>query len=273
MPGRAVDTAVLPEPAAADGKSSGGVQSLERAFGILEEIAHHRNGVPLAELSKKVGLHNSTTFHLTKTMVRLGYLRQDNNKRYHLGGMMFSLAANSLNEIALVDLATPILEDLAREIGETSHFAIRSGNDVVIVARAMGSGAFQLVDRAGAQRPAHCTAVGKTLLSTLPPNAFERYLASAKLDPCTAKSITDPELLRHEIELIRKDGLAYDDGEYNTEVRCVALPVKGFTGQTVGAIGISGPVWRLTLQRLHEQSEKLRLASARFSRELGHMAE
>src|SRR5579885_156784 len=60
-----------------------GIQSLGRAFAILEQIARHRQGIGLADLSKRVGLHNSTTFHLAKTMVALGYIRQDQDtKRY-----------------------------------------------------------------------------------------------------------------------------------------------------------------------------------------------
>ncbi|MEP9377525.1 IclR family transcriptional regulator [Aquabacter sp. CN5-332] len=256
-------------PEAVEAKS-GGVQSLERAFGILEEVARHKQGVNLAELSKKIGLHTSTTFHLAKTMVGLGYLRQDRDtKRYHVGGMVFSLAVNALNEIELVGLATPILEEIARETGETAHFAIRSGDDVLVAARAMGPGAFQLVDRAGGLRPAHCTGLGKVLLAAMAPDAFERYLATAKLEPWTPKSIIDPNALRAEIERIREDGLAYDDGEYDLEVRCIAMPVKDFTGRTIGSVGISGPIWRLTLPRLEEKREKIRQAAHRFSRELG----
>ncbi|MGB7177901.1 MAG: helix-turn-helix domain-containing protein, partial [Xanthobacteraceae bacterium] len=58
-------------------RASVGIQSLGRAFGILEEVARHRDGIGLADLSRLVGLHNSTTFHLAKTMVALGYLRQE----------------------------------------------------------------------------------------------------------------------------------------------------------------------------------------------------
>jgi IclR family transcriptional regulator, KDG regulon repressor len=60
----------------AEERARGGVQSLGRAFAILEEIARHREGIGLADLSKRVGLHNSTTFHLAKTMVSLGYIRR-----------------------------------------------------------------------------------------------------------------------------------------------------------------------------------------------------
>ena len=76
-------------------KQRSGIQSLGRAFSILEEIARHREGIGLADLSKLVGLHNSTTFHLAKTLVSLGYIRQDkDNKRYRVGRPLFALAAS-----------------------------------------------------------------------------------------------------------------------------------------------------------------------------------
>src|ERR1700748_3167375 len=69
----------------AEDKQRVGVQSLGRAFAILEEVARHREGIGLADLSKLVGLHNSTTFHLAKTMVSLGYIRQErDSKRYRI---------------------------------------------------------------------------------------------------------------------------------------------------------------------------------------------
>ena len=92
-----------------------GVQSLGRAFAILEEVARHREGIGLADLSKRVGLHNSTTFHLAKTMVSLGYIRQEkDSKRYRVGRPLFALAASALDEIEMVSLATPVLEELSR---------------------------------------------------------------------------------------------------------------------------------------------------------------
>src|SRR5882762_6933275 len=103
----------------AEDRQRSGVQSLGRAFAILEEVARHREGIGLAELSKLVGLHNSTTFHLVKTMVSLGYIRQEKDtKRYRVGRPLFALAASSLDEIEMVNVATPVLEDLARDTGE-----------------------------------------------------------------------------------------------------------------------------------------------------------
>jgi DNA-binding IclR family transcriptional regulator len=247
-----------------------GVQSLGRAFGILEEIARHRAGIGLADLSKRVGLHNSTTFHLVKTMVSLGYIRQEKDtKRYRVGRPLFALAASSLDEIEMVNLAAPVLEDLSRETGESAHFSVRMGDAVVVIARRDGPGAFQLTDRVGVVRPAHCTALGKIILASLGNDQLERFLRRSELKPSTEKSITKVPALRREIEQIRRTGVAFDDGEFNLEVRCVAVPVKNFTGQIIGALGISGPVWRLSLQMLQARAKVVQAAADRLSLEFG----
>src|SRR6476619_1128905 len=99
-------------------KERGGVQSIERAFAILEEVARHRDGIRLGDLSRKVGLHTSTTFHLVKTMLLLGYLRQlPDDKSYRIGSPLFRLAASALDEVEMATLATPVLESLAAATG------------------------------------------------------------------------------------------------------------------------------------------------------------
>ena len=254
----------------AEDKQRGGIQSLGRAFAILEEVARHREGIGLADLSKRVGLHNSTAFHLVKTMVSLGYIRQEKDtKRYRVGRPLFALAASSLDEIEMVNVATPVLEDLARDTGESSHFAVRMGDAVTVIARTSGPGAFQLTDRVGVVRPAHCTALGKIILAALRPDQLQRFLARVELTPSTEKSITDIAVLGREIEEIRRSGIAFDDGEFNLEVRCVAVPVRDFTGQIIGALGISGPVWRLSIQALQSRAKMLQGAANRLSADFG----
>jgi DNA-binding IclR family transcriptional regulator len=251
-------------------KQRGGVQSLERAFAIMEEVARNRDGISLAELSKRVGLHNSTTFHLVKTMVSLGYIRQiKDGKRYRIGRPLFALAASALDEIEMVNLATPVLEDLSRETGESGHFAVRMGDSVVVIARTSGPGAFQLTDRVGVVRPAHCTALGKIILASLRPDQLKRFLERVELKPSTPKSITEPSVLLREIAEIRRSAIAIDDGEFNAEVRCIAVPVYNFTGDVIGALGISGPIWRMSDPVLKSRAKLVQAAAQRLSAEFG----
>lgn len=250
-------------------RDKGGVQSIERAFAILEEVARHRGGIRLGDLSKRVGLHNSTTFHLVKTMTLLGYLRQMPDKLYRVGRPLFTLAAGALDEVEMVALATPVLDELSAATQESCHFAVRSGRQVIVLARTAGSGPFQLTERAGVVRPAHCTALGKILLAAMGDDQLARFLQHAPLERFTDKTITDVAELMREIVEVRRSGVAYDDGEYNAEVRCSAVPVYGFTGQVQGAIGISGPIWRLSIQLLKEKSKLVRNAATRLSKEFG----
>lgn len=249
------------------------VQSLGRAFAILEEIARHRDGIGLAELSKMVGLHNSTAFHLAKTLVSLGYIRQErDSKRYRIGLPLFALAASALDEIEMVNIAMPILEQLSRDTGESGHFAVRMGDAVVVIARTSGSGAFQLTDRVGVVRPAHCTALGKAILAALDEDEIKRFLQRVELKPSTKKSITEVPALLREIADVKRTGVAYDQGEFNLEVRCIAVPAKDFTGQTIGAIGISGPIWRESSQALQTKTKAVQAAGARLSAAFGQKA-
>jgi DNA-binding IclR family transcriptional regulator len=251
-------------------RARGGLQSIGRAFAILEEVARNRDGIGLADLSKRVGLHNSTTFHLVKTMVSLGYIRQlKESKRYRIGRPLFALAASALDEMEMVSMATPVLDDLSRETGESSHFAARMSDAVVVMARTPGPGAFQLTDRVGVVRPAYCTALGKVILASLRPDQLDRYLDRVELKSLTSKTITSPQRLRRELQEIRRAGIAFDDGEFDNEVRCAAMPVHDFSGQVIGAIGISGPVWRLSIQALQNKSRDLGAAAKRLSEAFG----
>ncbi|MGB2593937.1 MAG: IclR family transcriptional regulator [Pseudolabrys sp.] len=251
-------------------RARGGVQSIGRAFAILEEVARNRDGIALADLSKRVGLHNSTTFHLVKTMVSLGYIRQiKESKRYRIGRPLFALAASALDEMEMVSMATPVLDDLSRETGESSHFASRMSDAVVVMARTPGPGAFQLTDRVGVVRPAYCTALGKVILAALRPDQLDRYLDRIELKELTSRTITSPQRLRRELQDVRRTGIAFDDGEFNNEVRCAAMPVYDFSGQVVGAIGISGPVWRLSIQALQSKARDLSEAAKQLSEAFG----
>lgn len=248
----------------------GGIQSLERAAALLGAVARRPEGIGLAELSATVGLHSSTAFHLVKTLVALGFLRQAaDSKRYRIGSRLFGLAAGALDETALLSLGTPVLERLSTATGEAAHLAIRAGREVIVVARTAATGLLQLADRAGTSRPAHATAIGKVLLAAMPPDDFERLLETLPLPRFTPNTITEPDALRRAIAEVRRLEIARDDCELDAEVRCLALPVRDFCGRCAAAIGISGPAWRMTEGTLDDKTARVRAAAEELSEALG----
>lgn len=247
------------------------VQSLGRAFAILEAIAQRVEGIPLADLSKVVGLHNSTAFHLVKTLLGLGYARQDpETKRYHIGHKLFGLAAGANTETNLVFVAEPVLKELARTSKETSHVAIRSLDEVMTIAKADGASSIRMSERLGAARPAYCTAIGKVFLAAMPQDQLDEYLARTPLAAFTPHTILDTARLRREIEMIRQAGAAVDNAEFNPDARCIAAPVYDFTGRMCAAIGISGPIWRVTAEATSGLQKLVVEHSAELSKALGY---
>jgi IclR family KDG regulon transcriptional repressor len=245
------------------------VQSLERAFAILESIAGSNQPMSLAELSRATGLHTSTAFHLIKTLIVLGYVIQDETKRYRIGPRLFMQAAGAFNEVELVNLAMPHLQRLAEETGETTHLAVRADSGIAVIAKVDGRSSIRSSERVGIVRPAYCTAIGKVLLSALSKEDLDAYLRNGPYEAYTPKTITAPAALREEIKRVAATGTAYDDAEFNHELRCIAAPVRNFTQQTIAAFGISGPVWRVTLKDMQRLSTRVASIAADLSRDLG----
>ena len=113
---------------------------------------------------------------------------------------------------------------------------------------------------------------GKVILAALDEDQIKRFLQRVELKPSTKKSITEVPALLREIADVKRTGVAYDQGEFNLEVRCIAVPTKDFTGQTIGAIGISGPIWRESSQALQTKTKAVQAAGARLSAAFGQKA-
>lgn len=246
------------------------IQSLERGFLVLEMVARSRDGITLSELSRKLELHTSTLYHLTRTLVALGYLRTGpDDKRYRMGRGIYQIASACLDEAELSATVEPYLDRLATATGEATHFAIWERRKALILTRREGPNALQITERAGTLRPVYCTAIGKVLLSGLTDAVYEEHVAEIDFAPVTQNTLRDPQALRVQVERARREGIAYDDCEFNPEVRCMAAPVRDFRGRVLGAIGFSGPVWRLSLAGMNDFISVTRSIAAEVSDYLG----
>ena len=250
--------------------TGGGIQSIERAVAILEAVAGEPDGITLAEVSAALGLHSSTAFHLIRTLTSLGIVEQLESKRYRVGSRLFALAASAMTETAMLTQATPILEALSRDTGDAAHLAIRSRHEIVVIARTAATGMLQLAGRTGTTRPAHATAIGKVLLSEVPVETLESLLDQLDFKRFTKATITSREALLAELAEVRATGVAYDNGELDDDIKCVAMPVRDFARRGNAAIGFSGPIWRMGAGVLKKKTAILRDAADELSRRLGY---
>jgi IclR family transcriptional regulator, acetate operon repressor len=241
-----------------------GVQSLERAFLLLELMADDGGEVPLSRLAIESGLPLSTIHRLVRTLVARGYVRQLPSRRYVLGPRLIHLGESSSRTLA--SWARPHLSDLVDGTGETANMAMLDGDRVVYVAQVPSRHSMRMFTEVGRRVHLHCTGVGKALLSQLPRDAARELVERAGMPRRTPRTITDPDELMAELERISSQGYCLDDGEQETGVRCIAVPVIGGPAQT--AISVSGPEGRLPMEHVPQIVELLQGTATELAAEL-----
>jgi IclR family acetate operon transcriptional repressor len=247
-----------------DVPSKGGVQSLQRAFGLLELVAAQRGAMSISELSAASGLAPATLHRLARTLVDLGYLRQEPSRRYALGPRLFLLAESS--SAMLDSVAQPHLAHLVDEIGETANLAMLDGDQVAYVAQAPGRHSMRMFTEVGRRVLPHCTAVGKALLALSADAEVRALLARTGLPRHTPHTLTDPDDLLAQLVVVRGRGYAMDEGEQEVGVRCVAVSVPG--SRTRLAMSISGPAPRMSDELLVHAVPVLQAAARSLGAEL-----
>ena len=248
------------------------VPAVSRALDIME-LFLDRPRLSATQITERLDLPRTTVHELIRTLVERAYLVPVAGPptRYRLGMRLFELGASVADQIDLSREAQEVARDVAAACDETVHIAVLDGTDVVYVAKVDSTHPVRMVSAVGRRVPAHCTGVGKVLLSGLAPAAFEaRYPVDRQLPALTPRSITSPARLREHLTQVRGDGFAIDDRESNDAVRCVAAPVYDHTGVMVAAMSISVPTLRWTDERRSEWSELVRQGAAALSRRLGH---
>jgi IclR family transcriptional regulator, acetate operon repressor len=224
------------------GAASGGVQSIERAFDLLEMLADADGALGLSELSTVSGLPLPTVHRLMRTLVNRGYVRQEASRRYMLGSRLIRLG--EISSRMLGTWLRPFLAQLVRLTGETANLAMLDGDEVVYIAQVPSPHSMRMFTEPGRRVLPHCTAVGKALLAQIPPGEARALLERDGMPAFTPATITDPDLLLAHLEVIRKQGYAVDEGEQEVGVRCFAVAVPDTPGLL--AISTSGPQARMT---------------------------
>ena len=211
---------------------SGGVQSLDRAFDLLELLCRSQNGMAIHQLSEITGLHKSTVHRLLAAMASRGYVRRDpENAVYRAGMRLCELSEYIQENLDVVARAREPMERLSRATGETVHLVAREGAEIVYVYKVESiHGAIRMVSRIGMRRPLYCTGVGKAILATRGDEEVLQCWEESERVPCTPYTST------------RKDAFL--------GVRCAAAAIPDWHGAASYALSISAPVSRMTDERV-----------------------
>ena len=245
-------------------------QSVDRALQLLllfEEVnQEHRVG----ELAAMLGVDKSTVSRLAATLAERGFLeRAAGSEAFRLGpelGRLGMLAVGSSHN--LVELARGPMERLAEKTTETVNLAVLEDHKVINIAQIDGPHLVGVGDWMGWKTEPHTVANGKVLLA-FAEGGFEDLPLEDPVEAFTERTITSVEDLRFELERVRVEGWASTLGELEEGFNGVAVPVFDASGRCLAALSVSGPVYRMTPERLPEVTALCKEAAEEIGVRLG----
>lgn len=217
------------------------VQSLERAFAILDAVARQPAGV--TALAERVGLPKSTAARLLATLEQVRAVERFDGVRWRIGPGVAALSIAASPERGLVATARPFLAGLVAELGEDAGLGLPDGNAILYVDQVESDNPVQVRDWTGTRAPMHTVPSGLVLLAEWPEDALDAYLAG-ELVALTRRTLTDPTRLRERLAHVRRDGYAWGLEEFAEGIDSVAAPVRDARGKAIAAIHVHGPSYR-----------------------------
>jgi DNA-binding IclR family transcriptional regulator len=245
------------------------VKSVLKALDILE-LLDGEPGLGVTEVAGRLEMEKSTAFRLLNSLRLRGYVRKDpENSRYSNGFRLFEMGNNVVQNMGLKEQAFPFLQELSQKTGEAVNLAIRDGKDVVYLDKIESQATIKVDLHIGKRMPMYCTGLGKVLLAFTDPEKVKELLSAETFVPFTPNTHRDLDFLAEELGQIRKQGYAWDKGEYVQDIVCIAAPVFGTGDNVVAALSVALPKFRYdsdpqkyekTKDHVVEVAEKLGMA-------------
>ena len=239
--------------------------AMGKAFMVLELIARHRLPISMSEIVQLTGLTKPTAHRIANSLVEMGFIERDATRRGFVEGpRLMALALCTLRAAAPRTVRHAILRSVSDAIGETCNFGILTGSEVIYLDRVEAKWPLGLRFEPGSRVPAHCSAIGKLLLSQLPERDRRRLVEAMPLSRYTGRTITEPGRLTGALAAIAETKVGTDDQEFIDGVVCLAVPVVTNGGLVIGGIAVSAPEARVTLDALLQHLPAMRAAAIRL---------
>jgi len=244
------------------GESSDRIVGAERVLAVLSELADHPSGITLDDMAQRLKSSKSTVHRALAVLRRAGFAELMSRGVYVLGDEYLRLAFRNHAGRPEGLRIEPVLQELASRYGETVHYAVLDGNEVVYRAKVdPPAGSVRLTSEIGGRNPAYRTGVGKMLLSLDVDSEAElaERLGTDELPRRTDRTITSVPALWEELQVTRERGYAVDDQENELGINCIAVPVRPTDGlRAIGAVSISALAFRMPLEELVAQQAGIR---------------
>ena len=227
-------------------------QSVLTAVAMLEVFNSQNEELTLAQISRALSAPKASCLRHLKALVQTGYVNYDPDRKvYAQGPAVLALAQRFISQHASVLSCRPYLSRIADSTGETAHFGVLLGREVIYLDIAESPRRVRAVVGRGDRSPAHVTASGKAILAYSASETIDAILRSG-IEALTEHSITSPRAFWKEIAITRKRGFGTNLAEWMDQVGAVSAPVFSESGSVIGAIGVAGPIARVNESSIDE---------------------
>ncbi|UNK71825.1 IclR family transcriptional regulator [Microbacterium sp. H1-D42] len=246
------------------------VPAADQTLRILRHLARRPAPVAASTLARDLVIPRSTVYHLLATLEAHGFVvHLAQERRWGLGTSAFELAGGYARQEPLARLGRPVIAALADRVGENAHLAVMSGRDVLYIVEERAARRPALVTDVGVRLPAHLTATGRAMLSTLPAAQVRALYPDADaFTDRTGRGPSRPSQLREVLREVRSTGLATEDGEVTAGFRSVAVAVRDHAGWPAAAVAVT---WEQ--HREPDPTEAVRDAAHSLESRLGYVSQ
>lgn len=250
------------------------IQSVDHALDVMEAFHGEEDELGITELSRRLKLHKNNIFRILATLENRGYIEQNNTtENYRLGLGALELGQTYIRHTGLLRVARPVMEDLNSKVNENVYIGILKDRYAFYLDVVESTHTVRVLSRVGCRIPTYCAAIGKAQLAYETPETISEVLGKKELKKFTPNTISDRSKLMEHLLLVKELGYAVDDEEWDEGVRCVGAPIFDYTRKAVGAISVSAPSVRMSMDKLRKEYVPLvRTACEEISRRLGYDA-
>ena len=245
------------------------LQSLDRAVSVLELLGISDRPLSLADICQRMDLHKSTAHRSLMVLERNALIERTHENRFRLGMKLHELGNRAIAQMDLRTRINPYLQRLSSEVGATVHLGVLRKTSVIYLDKLEWSRTICLCSRAGYSNPVYCTSMGKALLAFQPLDAAGRIIERICFVRYTEKTICSREELLKALVSVRQLGYAIDNEEIEMGVRCVGVPLFNEDHQAIAAVSVSGPISRITMEKIPVIVQRLLRCSRDISASVG----
>ncbi|MBC2579763.1 IclR family transcriptional regulator [Clostridium sp. DJ247] len=229
-------------------KSVSSNQSVEKVFKIIELMSENREPIRLQQIAEELDMHPTTALRFLYTLMQSGYVEQDQETlKYYLTFKICAIANKVKSNNPISYIAKPYLIALSKKLKESVCLAIEKDMTVIYIDVVDGPDQMlKTMQRIGNIAPMHCTGVGKLMLLDKSEQEIDEMIEKKGLTKFTEHTFVTKESLMEELKEISKLGYAFDNEECEIGARCVAVPIKDYTGKTVAGISVTGSIFKIT---------------------------